>query len=326
MDSEKITHMREMIAEGRPVTDKGPYSHRGFWEGYKGSVEGKLGGSVIGGILGTAAGILAATGLLLLAPATLVVTTAMIGTTIAGFTAAGLVYGAHEFSDIGKSNGPVAAGLDEFEKRIKPFIEAQTKEIKEDVEQVKAMVKGEALPEKSAEAETELLKAEQDNYRTEHFQGCTPDTDKPIFWKVAIIGLLLGVTAGIMLGMGGLTTHLLEGLGVAEGALGKLGATLASATALGAVGASFGVNRDLFRQVFDKTDLWTRGFASHEHSVRVLKGHEKATEKSSEIEPKQSIVYNSPIQYPESETHHQDVLSAGRKALMEMDHTKMSPH
>jgi len=330
MDSEKNTHMRELVEAGRPVTDKGPFFHHAKWESYKSGIEGKLGGGMLGAGMGAVTGCLAVAGIALATAALPAMPLLIVG----GFSAAGLLYGVHEFGEVGKIAGAVAASDKLQEKRIKPFIEANTQEVLEEIAELKALIKGEKPPEKIAKTELESLKAEQDDYRTDHFQGSKVEgLEKIFFWKVALVGLVAGVIAGAVLGYGGMTEHILHGLGAAEGAFGPMAEIAISMTAMGAIGASFGINRDIFRQIFDQTDLWFRGFVSHDHAKSVLldpsrpKPLESLQEKAVTEASKESILLNTPIDYPASPTFHRDkLLAAGREALMNMDHTKMSPH
>src|SRR5271156_6856405 len=112
MDTEEHIEIQHNIMEGRPQTDEGPYYHEPWWEAYKGSVKGKLGGAKIGALLGGAAGlaaaaVLLATGVIPFALTMATLTTASAIT--AGFATAGMVYGAHEFGEIGKAVGSNAA-------------------------------------------------------------------------------------------------------------------------------------------------------------------------------------------------------------------------
>ncbi len=329
MDSEKNTHMRELLEAGRPVTDEGPFYHHAWWESYKGGVKGKLGGGFLGAGIGSVTG-LAAAGITAVVAANLAVPVAIGATTVglitAGFAAAGMMYGVHEFSEVGRVAGAVAATEKTAEKRMKAYEDSKFAEIKEEISELKALVKGEPLPEKTAEAAAAVLKEHQDDYRTNHFQGSMVEgIERFVFWKVALVGLIIGVAAGAILASGGGATHILEGLGTAEGGLGMVGNYIASMTAMGAIGASFGINRDIFRQIFDQTDLWFRGFVSHDHAKSVLLDPSSKT-KDIEI-PKETVMYEHSIPYPESTTYHRDkVMNAAREALLKMDHTKMSPN
>jgi ABC-type multidrug transport system fused ATPase/permease subunit len=353
MDSEKNTHMRELLEAGRPVTDEGPFYHHAFWESYKGSVKGQLGGGLLGAGIGVATGLVAA-GIVTTAAVTFpalaipAMTLTGVGVTVAGFSAAGMLYGVHKFEDVGKIAGAQAATAKIAEKRLKPYIDAKVDEVKEEISELKSIVKGEPVVEKSAAAKTAALEAEQEDYRTEHFQGQkVPDANKYVFWKIAAVGLAIGLIAGALLASGGIAGEVLNALGFAGGELGMgaaaghgaargavtVGEYIASMTAMGAIGASFGVNRDIFRQIFDKTDMWFRGFVSHEHSKDVLLGKgqtiENMPETAKEIEmapARQTVVYTGQPYYPESTTHFQDKYLAGKEILASMDHTKMSPH
>lgn len=354
MDSEKHTHMRELLEAGRPVTDEGPFHHHAWWESYKGGVKGKLGGGLIGAGMGILTGGIAVAGI---TAATAIFPPAAFAI-IAGFGAAGLVYGVHEFGDVGKVAGAVAASQKVAEKRLKEFEDSRFDEIKEEISELKALVKGEPVPEKTAEAKADAIDVAQEEYRISHFQGSkVSGLEKFVFWKVALVGLVVGLAAGAILASGGMGLHLLGGLGSAATAMGATGLAaaaneaaahsvtsaanyMASMTALGAVGASFGINRDIFRQIFDQTDLWFRGFVSHAHSRKVLmeKGtgnpkyfeeDQKAAEAAAKIPASapEIVPYPSQIAYPESNTYHRDrVLAQAKEALVSMDPAQMRPH
>lgn len=317
MDSEKNTHMRELLEAGRPVTDEGPYYHHSWWEAYKGSVKGKLGGGFLGGSIGVVVGTIAV--------AALSATGLAIPLTVAGFAAAGMLYGLHEFSDVGKVTGAVAAAHKVGEQRMRAFEEGKFNEIKEEIGELKALVKGEKIPVKTASAVSHATEEQLDHYRTDHFQGSkVQGVEKVLFWKIALVGLVVGVAAGAMLGFAGVTGHLLEALGAGHMAAPE--AMVASMAALGAVGASFGINRDIFRQAFDQTDMWFRGFVSHGHSRKALLGKEPA-HTIEKTEEKPTLIFEAPVAYPESGTHHRDrVIASAQRALAEMDHTQMRPH
>src|SRR5688500_20157160 len=97
MDSEEHLEIQHARRIGHPQTDEGPYYHDTLWETYKGSVKGKLGGAIIGALLGAAVGVAAAIALPFFGGA--VLTVGALGMTVAGFSAGGMLYGAHEFAD-----------------------------------------------------------------------------------------------------------------------------------------------------------------------------------------------------------------------------------
>lgn len=326
MDSEKNTHMRELLEAGRPITDEGPYYHHAWWEAYKGSVKGKLGGGLLGAVMGGVAGGIAVLGI---AAANMAFPAAPL-LIIAGFAAAGIVYGVHEFAEVGKVAAAVSSTQKTAEKRMKVFEEGKFAEIKEEIGELKALVKGEPVPEKKAALESAAIKYKQDHYRTSHFQGSKVNGwEKIIFWKIALVGLAVGVIAGAILAAGGGAAHLLESLGTAQEGLSATSTYIASITACGAVGASFGINRDIFRQIFDQTDMWFRGFLSHAHSRATLLGKEPQHSQTiaSPAEEKQTILYDPQPSHPLSDTHFRDQqIARAQKALLDMDHTQMSPH
>ena len=117
MDSEEQYEIRLAQLEGRSETDEGPYYHNSWWEAYKGSVKGKLGGAIIGAGIGAVVGVAAVVALPLAGVA--IASTAL---TVGGFSAAGMLYASHEFSDIGKTVGSDAALGEKLEVRMKSYM------------------------------------------------------------------------------------------------------------------------------------------------------------------------------------------------------------
>jgi hypothetical protein len=335
MDTKEDIEIQEAQRKGHPETDEGPYYHESWWESYKGSVKGKLGGAVIGALMGAAIGVAAAIAIPFFGGALL--TAGALAMTVSGFAAAGMLYGAHEFADVGRVAGGVAAGLEVAEQRQNKKLEQLEKKI----DKLQASINGEEIPADDVKKEDKDKKADGElDYKTTHCdeEHCIPN-GKPqlIFWKVALIGLAVGLAAGALLASGGLAAHALVGLGVAAeaGALSTTGVMAASMLTMGLFGASFGVNRDLFRHVFDKTDLWFRGIVSKNKkpeavhqpasAPKVSFGPEHA--ESTKEAPVTTVVYENQPQYPASETYHRDkVMASAKQALLSMDHTKALPN
>lgn len=314
MDTEEHLELKDRRFHGKPETDEGPYYHDSWWEAYKGSVKGKLGGSIVGTFIGTLVGVGVAA---ILAPTAGLAVAAV---TVAGFAGAGLLYGAHEFSDVGKVTGAVAAAQETAEKRMKNFETGKFAELSEEIKDVKDMLKGKKPSD--VPAADRVAKASAD-YRTTHCDDhCEIKDRKPIFWKVAAFGALVGAAAGVVLAAAALSTHILAGVIAAE-VITKAGVFAASVVGMSAFGASFGINRDAFRHVFDQTDMWFKGMLSrqnggHAHDVEIAK-----------VPPKRevtTVVSDNFIAYPTSETYHRDrVLAAAEKALQNFDHTRATP-
>jgi hypothetical protein len=349
MDTEEHIEINHAKNGGYPYTDEGPYYHHAWWESYKGGVKGKLGGLVIGALIGAAAGVAAAAALSFAG-----IGAAGIAAVIGGFAAGGMVYGAHEFNDVGHISGAVAAGNELSEQRMRTYESGKFAEIKQELSEIKNLigahtVSGQTGIQANADENAKAIKAatELDNWRTTHYQpehaDKLPGKNKFIFWKVAAIGLGIGLIAGALLAGGGFIEPLLHSLGNAFGGealetmlTSTAGKYIASMTAMGAIGASFGINRDIFRQTFDKTDLWFRGLISgsnpNTEHVR-SKAIEKTVEKEAAITPSapatdaNGLVYDDGIKYPESGTYHRDkVLAAAQQAMHGIDPSSAIRH
>lgn len=338
MDSEKYHEIQELAKRGRPHSDEGPFYHHSFWESYKGSVKGKLGGLAIGLLIGAVVGAVSS---MLLGFAGIEIAGLAASTIIGGSAAAGAIYGAHEFGEVGRVTGAVAAAGKDAEKRMQIFEKGKFEEIKQDISELKEMVSGKK-PEtiktsasagasaNSTDADEEMKKIEQklQDYRVHHHDKTIPKADgnSVIFGKVALVGMIVGAGIGL----------LLSGIGLGSG-LENLGLhTLfenptASALTMGLAGASFGINRDAFRKIFDKTDTLFKGMfdlgIGKEEQLETGKMVSASKEKPLEKPLKTLVYHNSGIDYPVSETHHQDkVLANARQALASMDHSTASRH
>lgn len=335
MDSEKHNEIQDLVKKGRPAGDEGPFYHHTFWESYKGSVKGKFGGLVIGLLVGAVVG--AATALLL---PYIGVTGVTAATAIGGMSVMGMAYGMKEFGEVGRVTGAVAAAGKDSEKRMQTFEKGKFEEIKQDINELKSMVSGKPIEEvaKASKVSHTSTSEEIDNfeeaerklasYRTSHHDASIP---KPagnglIFWKVAAVGLAVGSGLGLLLSAVA-STGVIAAAGT--GVLGELLASpAASALTVGLIGASFGINRDSFRKIFDKTDSLFRGMFDFTQPTQ--RAPEQAITINASVErPKvKTLVYpDAGIDYPTSETHHQDkVMQNARQLLAAMDHTTASRH
>lgn len=330
MDSEKYLKLEKAIEDGKSPTDEGPFYHHSWWEAYKGSIKGKLGGMVIGAVLGAALGGVVA-GIMTWAG----VAGAL--TAFAGVAGAGLLYGMVEFSEIGKIVGAQAATQEQADAREAIRFSAIERKIDHLTNLVKGKVTAEGkknnTPDVDTSRETEALAT----YRKTHYAKLNGSTKGPIFWKIAAIGLLVGAAAGLILASGGTTgvvgEFVAHTLGLTDITTGGLSA--AAAGLMGLFGASFGINRDYFRKIFDTTDLWSKGIFNSKKVDSLQEEAGKKFEKENGLEhgKKESDVATAVappggyLDYPASATFHRDrVIKASAQALHELDHTRATPH
>ena len=331
MDTEEHIEIQKAKEEGHSHSDEGPYYHHSWWESYKGGVKGKIGGLFIGALIGLIAGGTAVLAISLL-PAAAGLTGLGFAAIIGGFTAGGMIYGAHDFDTIGKVTGAVAASQETAEERMKSFETGKFQEMKREINELKAIISGQPVPTDSLQAEAPPA---HDHYRTSHYNKNGDKPSKLVFWNLATIGLVIGMAAGALLQFGGLTHVLMNELGRAAVGHGLSAASeyAFSMIAMGAIGASFGVNRDIFRKAFDKTDLLFKGLFKEALSGKgyaqgqSLSLSEQADEKQQENPKFATVVYERQIEYPASDTYHRDkALASAKKALLGMDHTNSIPH
>jgi len=320
MDSEEHKEVQHAIRHGHPETDEGPYYHEAWWEAYKGGVKGLLGGLLIGAGVGVVIGLPVAGALAALEIGGL--TTAAIPGIVAAFSAGGMMVGAHEFMTVGIVAGSDAASHDASEKRGRADLARAVGEIKAELAEIKALVKGQ--PEEAAVVEKEIARLsippEDGPNRTTHCDDhCPPSERKLVFWNVATIGAMVGAAAGALLVGGGLAGHILDFLGSSAAehfTAQSAGAYAAAAITGGAAGASFGINRDIFRQVFDTTDHWFRG-------ILINGQHDPKPEIQQTIQ--HQINAPQPTALQSESTYFRDKLKAS-SILAEMGHTNSIRH
>ena len=302
MDSHEAHKLENARIEGRSETDEGPYYHNSWWEAYKGSAKGKFGGAVIGAVVGAVLGVIAFPILAAAGAAT-----STVALTVLGLSAAGMAYGAHEFGDIGKTVGSDAALGDKLEKRMKSYVGGKFDELKQEVSELKSAVRGEEPPPKPEPKPV----VDDEKYPTTHCDEHCPPTKQLIFGKVALIGLIAGVVAGALLAASPIGAALLgHELGMAG--------TAATMTVMGLFGASFGINRDLFRGVFDKTDLLFKGITERAPSVEPQQAKTQeapAQQQSNEASVSTAVLY-ADGEHQKSGTYHRDQLAASRAAML----------
>lgn len=319
MDTEKLLELEHKIEKGKSLSDEGPYYHHTWWESYKGASKGELGGVVVGAVLGLSIGTIAA-----VAAAVSGVVAVTAPAIILTATAGGMIYGLHKFANVGAVAGAVSSTAHQGEARMRAYEEGKFAEIKQEIDEIKAMVKGEAPPPR--DNDQQKLMADLDDYRTTHYAKLeAPTENKFVFWKIAVMGLAVGAAAGAVLAAA--SPYM-----VAAGILGHELALGTAMATMGALGASFGINRDIFRQVFDKTDLWFKGiFNSKHHDLVEAKQIEAGLAIQSETikAPVKQVAtvaaaYEGYMDYPASSTHHRDKLDA-QKLLHAFDHTRVTP-
>ena len=128
---------------------------------------------------------------------------------------------------------------------------------------------------------------------------------------------------------GGASEHVLHALGAASEPISQAGVYAASMATMGLFGASFGINRDVFRKIFDRTDKLFKGIVGNSHEIeKVIETKQPVVKPIVNIEnPVSTIVYDTYADTPLPNPHHRDkVLEQARQALLSMDHTKAVPH
>ena len=360
MASEELKDVQELIKLSRSPHDSGPFYHHSFWEAYKGSLKGKLGGAIIGISLGMATGALAGGLATLLIPAAVLAQAGLTAGALflaitGGIGAAGMFYGAKEFGDSGRISGAVAAAHKDGERRMMAFEKAKFAELKQDIDDIKSAIGVKphtaTISTSKNDIDCNKVEGELEGYRRKHFSDNFPHLKKLISWKVLVIGLLAGAAIAYGFGLFGAGEAVLGALHIklaadaaatgaaaetmvlAKTAALKTAMGITAALGLGAVGASFGINRDLFRKVFDKTDGWFKSVYNY--------GKRMGTELAPPAEAIDIGKYSTPapspvstVIYPEtqpdqpiSDTFYRDkVLASAKQALLDMDHTNARAH
>jgi len=324
MDTEEDLEIQKAFRTGQSQTDEGPYYHTSWWESYKGGVKGKLGGIAVGALPGAAVGLVAAAVLSFVVPGGV-----SILAVTAGFAAAGMIYGAHEFSEVGKITGAVAAAHEESEERMKSFENSKFQEIKNEINELKSMVTGKPVTtDKQAGADAAKSEEAAQNYKNKHTDDHAVGF-KPIFWKIAAIGLAVGLAVGALLVAGHISEHVIEAFGGAAEPLSKAG-TIGTMLATGLFGASFGINRDIFRNIFDRTDHLFKGIIvpdGKDLNKTIESSQQVVTSKEKDENTITTVVYDNYSDRPQSDTHYRNmVLTQAKEVLLGMDHTKARPH
>lgn len=370
MDSEEHDHIEHLLANGRSVNDSGPFYHHAWWEAYKGSVKGKLGGLLIGGGIGLLVGCAAC---LLLVPFGILGVAGVLpaGTIIGSVSVAGMLYGAYEFSEVGRVSGAISAGLDDLEKRNQEFELAKFSDLNKKLDKIENLVGGHGSESATAIKPTQNIPAANDtsnleetreklaNYRTTHHKDDALKDRGLFYHNVALVGAIIGIGVGLLLasGVGGIAgASILTHMGIINVAKDTALATelmtpqlfAAAATVFGVIGASFGISRDLFRMVFDKTDLIFKGIVDSDKGKNTKRA--KVPELAHEINVAPPIIERPKVRtivYPDApeldeenpnkksasfwqekipSKHDAGFIAAANNALSQLDHTQATRH
>lgn len=252
-----VNHEFTAQYDGHLPTDS--YYYSASWGAYKGYVKGMLGGLFLGSGIGGAIGLVAAgVGLALSVPLFGLTAPVFILSSLAVGSAYGAIKGAEEFGRI-MSVGGGAVALDEQDKRNDKVIEAKLRK------STRALASALGVEDKLSEKYPEFFEPVEPIVNPNakpgdgpHMAAATAPTTKIFHWKTALIGLAIGAGVGALIATG--AGLLLPGVAfgaIVEGAiavhgLGHIAAF--SATITGLFGVTFGIDRGIFRKVFDFTD------------------------------------------------------------------------
>lgn len=225
-----------------------PYLSRITWASYKGLSRGQLGGIALGGLVGLGVGIAATAVVALFVPLGM----PFVAAAVLGATAIGAKYYHDVFKEVGAISGAVAAGMEIGEER------SQVLNIKLDTILNVMAKKGEISPEEVKIIEDDVESVYQTGARNVEKKFTKPE---PFFWKVGLVGavagvLLLAAMGGVGYVMAALSGHVID-LGAFFAANTTMIATAAAGSAL--AGASYGINRNLYRNVIDVTNALYEG-------------------------------------------------------------------
>lgn len=251
------------------------YYRRLLSAGYKGYIQGSIGGGTLYGSIGLAIGAIVA--LPLIASG---VGIAALGLVPALGAAMGF-YGAHAFADIGKTAAIIADSADTNEKRR--YLLDRYYETPNDLEA--AEIK------RQLESEHESKKPEQ------------------IFhWRPALIGIAIGLTLGALafampaVGVHLFAMHMIESIGIAHAALPLVGAAIG-----GLAGSVIGVDREYIRRWLDKSE-----FAVHEthHSEKQIAAREQDIERIAAAARRGEVLAARAQEHAATKIHMTEPLSA----------------
>ncbi len=236
-----------------------PYLNRITWASYKALSRGQLGGLVLGGMIGLGVGIAAAALSAFALPPLGLGALGATGITavIGGFTAIGAKYYYDVFKEVGAASGAVAAGMEIAEER------SQVMNIKLDTILNVLAKDGKISPDEIKTIEDDVEAVYQKG--THNFEK--KFIDKPAyFWQIGAVGALAGIAVvAAVAGAGFLMEGIVHGMDSAVALASHVfsGASLplaGAAVAGGALaGASYGINRNLYRHVLNVTNALFEG-------------------------------------------------------------------
>lgn len=218
-----------------------PYYRRLFSAGYKGYVQGAVGGVTLYGSIGTAIGAVVALPLLAVTAATAAPLLPLL--LVPGLGMVFGLYGAHTFADIGKTAAVIAENAEINEKR---------RDLKDSY---RALPEGREYDDE-AQAIIDILQKDE----------VAPAPDRLIHWRPAIIGAALGIAValisiaiapafaphifGEVLGFLAAGGHGAVGLGLGSGLVALAGAAIG-----GLSGALIGLDREYIRRWMDGAEI-----------------------------------------------------------------------
>lgn len=232
-----------------------PYLNRITWASYKALSRGQLGGLVLGGMIGLGVGVAAVALSAFALPALGLGALGGVGVAavVGGFTAIGAKYYYDVFKEVGAASGAVAAGMEIAEER------SQVMNIKLDtILNVLA---------KDGKISAQEIKTIEDDVEAVYQKGThnfeKKFIDKPAyFWQIGVVGALAGIAVvAAVAGVGFLMEGIVHGVDSAVTLASHLSVPLAgTALAGGALaGASYGINRNLYRHVLNVTNALFEG-------------------------------------------------------------------
>lgn len=225
------------------------YYRRLLSAGYKGYIQGSIGGGTLYGAIGLGIGALVA--LPLLAVPGVGIGALMLIPALGGTMG---VYGAHAFADIGKTAAIIADSADTNEKRrylLDRYYETPNEE-------------------EAKEIRRQLETAHQ-----------AQPPEKPFHWKPAIIGIAIGITLAVLATTLGpaVGLHIFGSAALEAVGLSHAMTVLAGAAIGGLTGSVIGIDREYIRRWLDKAE-----FAVHEpsHATGEIAAREKDIQRLSE--------------------------------------------
>lgn len=272
-----------------------PYLNRITWASYKALSRGQLGGLVLGGLVGLGVGIAAAAVSSVALPALGLPALTGGGLTAlaAGFGAIGAKYYYDVFKYVGAASGAVAAGMEIGEERN------QVMNIKLDTILNVLAKDGKISPGEIKAIEDDV----EDVYRkgTHNFEK--KFIDKPrYYWQVGIVGALAGLALFAAIGGAGYIATLFtdHAVDIGDFFVKHSSALFAGGAGMALAGASYGINRNNYRNVLNITN------ALYEGNLAEV---EKQRARQYGLEPEQELPDFTSVHKGEGKQHAQDAAS-----------------